>query len=88
LSGIQNPDLTVEEDSMGTGINYVEVVVLPDGRMDTKNAAKYLGLSTKTLACYRSRGGGPKSISIGRVFYYLADLDAWIQDRAKNGGKP
>ena len=30
----------------------IEVVILPDGRMDTTNASEYLGLSQKTLAMY------------------------------------
>lgn len=57
----------------------VEVVVLPDGRMDRKNAARYLGLQPKTLAIYASRGTGPRFVKRGRVFYFQDDLDAWIQ---------
>ena len=37
------------------------VSTLPDGRMDVKNAALYLGLSHKTLAMKRCDGTGPKS---------------------------
>jgi hypothetical protein len=54
------------------------VTVLPDGRMDTKNAARYLGLSEKTLAMMRSAGVGPAFVKRGRVFYFQDDLDAWI----------
>jgi hypothetical protein len=56
----------------------VEVTILPDGRMDVKNAATYLGLSVKTLAMMRCHGNGPKFIKRGRVFYYRADLDEWL----------
>jgi helix-turn-helix protein len=60
----------------------VDVTVLPDGRMDTKNAARYLGLREKTLAMLRSAGEGPVFVKRGRVFYFQDDLDAWI-----SGGK-
>lgn len=56
-----------------------DVVVLPDGRMDAKNAATYCGLSEKTLAMKRCSGTGPKYVKLGRVFYFRQDLDAWVQ---------
>jgi hypothetical protein len=55
------------------------IEILPDGRMDTKNAATYLGCSTHTLAIRRSKGTGPKFIKRGRIFYYKNDLDEWLQ---------
>ncbi len=55
-----------------------QVVVLADGRMDRKNAARYTGLSVKTLAMYACRGIGPRYVKRGRVFYFRDDLDAWI----------
>jgi hypothetical protein len=57
---------------------HVEVTILPDGRMDVKNAAMYLGLSVKTLAMMRCNGTGPKFVKRGRVFYYRDDLDQWL----------
>ncbi|CCQ90390.1 hypothetical protein NITGR_280106 [Nitrospina gracilis 3/211] len=62
---------------------FVEVVIFPDGRMDTTNASEYLGLSQKTLAMMRCQGTGPTYIKRGRVFYYKDDLDAWL----RKGGK-
>ena len=56
------------------------IVILPDGRMTTNNAATYLGLSEKTLAMFRSNGTGPKFIKKGRVFYFKEDLDAWLNE--------
>ena len=53
--------------------------ILPDGRMDPKNAAAYLGLAMQTLANKRSDGTGPKFVKRGRIFYYRADLDAWLR---------
>ncbi|WP_404989499.1 helix-turn-helix transcriptional regulator [Caballeronia sp. LZ003] len=46
--------------------------------MDRKNAAKYTGLSVKTLAMYAVSGKGPKFIKRGRVWYRKEDLDAWL----------
>lgn len=56
-----------------------EVVVLPDGRMDRRNAAAYVGFAPKTLAQYASKGIGPRFLKRGRVWYFKADLDAWLQ---------
>ena len=55
-----------------------EVLILPDGRMDRRNAAAYLGNAPKTLAQYASKGTGPKFVKRGRVWYFKKDLDAWI----------
>ncbi len=46
--------------------------------MDARNAACYLGLSEKTLASMRSNGKGPAYVKRGRVFYFLEDLDSWV----------
>lgn len=55
-----------------------EVVIFPDGRMDTKNSSIYTGFSEKTLAMMRCNGNGPKFIKRGRIFYFKDDLDNWI----------
>lgn len=57
----------------------IEVVMFPDGRMDTKNASKYVGLSTATLAMMRCAGTGPRFVKRGRVFYFKEDLDGWLE---------
>lgn len=59
-----------------------EVEMLPDGRMDAQNAAKYLGLSPKTLAMMRCEGTGPIFSKRGRIFYKVQDLDAWLAERS------
>jgi len=64
-------------------IERIRVIALPDGRLDTANAARYLGLSPKTLATMRSNGTGPKYVKCGRVFYYQADLDEWLRQKPK-----
>jgi hypothetical protein len=68
---------------MNHELDRIRVVVFPDGRLDTYNAAQYLGLSTKTLAMMRSQGTGPKFFKRGRVFYFLEDLRAWLDDRPR-----
>lgn len=59
-------------------IESIPVMMFPDGRMDGKNAACYLGLKEKTLAMMRGNGTGPKFIKRGRIFYFKEDLDNWI----------
>ena len=63
---------------MGNEVEMVRVVAFPDGRLNTDNAARFLGLSTKTLAIMRSNGTGPRFVKRGRIFYFLDDLQAWI----------
>ena len=64
-------------------IEMVSVKIYPDGRMNTKNAALYLGFEEKTLAMKRSDGTGPSFIKRGRIFYFKEDLDAWINEAKK-----
>ena len=60
-------------------IDSVRVRVLPDGRMDRRNAALYIGMKPKTLAMWELEGKGPPSIKVGgRRFYFKADLDRFI----------
>jgi Helix-turn-helix domain len=60
----------------------VRVRILPDGRMDTENAAAYLGHAPKTLDQWAYQGKGPKFVKAGgKRFYFRADLDAFIRGR-------
>lgn len=68
---------------MDIDLDKVKVVVYPDGRLDTQNAAQFLGLSPKTLAIMRSEGTGPRFIKRGRVFYFLDDLQSWIAEQPR-----
>jgi hypothetical protein len=58
----------------------LSVRVFPDGRLCAKDAAKYIGLSEKTLAMMRCRGTGPRFVKRGRVFYFKQDLDDWLNE--------
>ncbi len=51
---------------------------------NTKEAAKYLGVSTRTLERWRKIGTGPYFIRMGhRIVYQLLDLKQW---RLENRG--
>lgn len=56
----------------------VPIEIYPDNRLDTKNAARYLGYTRNTLAIMRSRKLGPRFIKLGKVYYYKKDLDDWL----------
>lgn len=58
-----------------------EIVVTLDGRMSAADAATYLDLKPKTMAMHRVYGGGPPFVKTGRIWYFKADLDDWIQAR-------
>lgn len=66
-----------------TQVKPLEVRTYPDGRMDTKNASTYTGLSEKTLAMMRCNGNGPKYIKRGRIFYFTADVDEWMNSQGR-----
>lgn len=61
----------------------LQLQAYPDGRLDTSNAALYLGLRPKTLAMWRSNGTGPRFIKRGRIFYYKDDLDFWLNEQGR-----
>ena len=68
----------------GTAIvTPIQVRTYPDGRMDTKNASTYTGLSEKTLAMMRCNGNGPKYVKRGRIFYFTADVDEWMNSQGR-----
>lgn len=64
-------------------IKTKEINMFPDGRLDSKNAAIYLGFSEKTLAMMRCQGTGPEFIKRGRIFYFKTDLDQWLMQTGK-----
>lgn len=60
------------------------MIVTPDGRLTRSHAASYLGVAAQTLANWRSQGRGPKSMNLGgKVFYRLADLEAFVEATAQ-----
>jgi hypothetical protein len=57
------------------------ILLTPDGRMPAADAAKYIHDKPKTLAMYRTYGGGPPFLKLGRIWYFKQDLDDWIRSR-------
>jgi len=52
----------------------------PPRYLRTPEAARFLGLSNRTMEKHRSYGTGPVYMKIGgRVVYTLAELQAWSQ---------
>jgi predicted DNA-binding transcriptional regulator AlpA len=57
----------------------------PPRYLRTPEAARFLGLSGRTLEKHRTYGTGPKYRKIGgRVVYALEDLQAWADLGTKN----
>ena len=60
-------------------VEPVRVRILPDGRMDRENAARYLGRRPKTLSMWTLEGKGPPAHKAGgRVFYLKRELDQFL----------
>ena len=58
---------------------------LPPRYLRTPEAARFLGLSGRTLEKHRTYGTGPQYRKIGgRVVYALYDLQDWAERGAKN----
>ncbi len=67
---------------------------LPPRLLRTKEAARFLGISLRTLEKHRTYGTGPTYRKIGgRVLYTVEDLQAWSaigarkSTRDKNAGR-
>jgi predicted DNA-binding transcriptional regulator AlpA len=57
---------------------------LPPRYLRTPEAARFLGLSGRTLEKHRTYGTGPRYSKLGgRVVYRLEDLQAWADRGAK-----
>jgi len=55
--------------------------------MDTRDAARYLGVAYQTLNLWRVEDRGPAYLRLGRlVRYRQADLDAWLEARRVEPG--
>lgn len=57
---------------------------LPPRYLRTPEAARFLGLSGRTLEKHRTYGTGPRYSKLGgRVVYRLDDLQAWVDRGSK-----
>lgn len=50
--------------------------------LKSREAARMIGVSPRTLAKWRQRGIGPQCVRLGYnlVVYRLSDIDAWIRE--------
>jgi hypothetical protein len=57
---------------------------LPQPFLRTKEAARFVGVSPRTLEKHRSYGTGPIFSKVGgRILYALSDLTEWVKRGAK-----
>ena len=51
--------------------------------LNQRQAASLIGVSERTLECWRCRGGGPPFVKISRraVRYRRQDIDQWVGER-------
>lgn len=65
------------------GTGFPPISTHPAALLTEEQAAALLSVSMRTLQGWRTRGGGPKFVSISKraVRYRVADLMAWIDDR-------
>ena len=53
-----------------------------DRLLTAEELADFLDIPIKTLYAWRSRGGGPVGLRVGRhIRYRWADVELWIEDR-------
>lgn len=63
---------------------HIKVRVLPDGRLSRADAARFLGMTPKTLSAWQTAGFGPMPRHVGsRVFYRLHDLESFVASGAR-----
>ena len=52
--------------------------------VNTKRAARLLGISPRTLEKWRGQGTGPQFLKFGkRVVYSVTDIEAWMRSRRR-----
>lgn len=62
----------------------IMIEVTRDRRLCSKEASKYIGISHWTLSRHRHEKGWPSFVKIGgKIFYYVKDLDDWLNNREK-----
>lgn len=53
-------------------------------KLDERSAAERMGIRGKTLANWRSLGGGPPFYKVGgRIVYDHAEIDAWLATKRR-----
>jgi hypothetical protein len=58
--------------------------LFPEPLHDQEWAASIIGCKPKTLEAWRTRGGGPPFVRVGRLAKYRgSDLHAWIEQNVR-----
>lgn len=61
-------------------VSYNEAINGKNGRLNRTDAAKWLGVTSKTMAEWKRLGRGPKCTKLGSLcFYYLSDLEDFVR---------
>lgn len=64
-------------------IPYDAAAAGAEGRLNRTDAGRYLGVTSKCLAEWKRKGLGPACHLLGgQCFYYVADLRAYVRERA------
>ncbi len=72
-------ECNLQIDTTNPNVRYTTVTATPDGRLTAKDASKYLGVSTSTLARMRKRHYGPAhTVVCQKIFYYLPALEEFL----------
>ena len=62
-----------------------EIEILPDGRLDVKNASKLIGIKPKSLTVMAHRADMPPCVKIsGKLYFYYNDIKKWLKSHKKN----
>lgn len=57
---------------------------MPEALVDQREAARYLGVSERTIEAWRVAGCGPAYVALGRRrLYRRTDLDAFVASRVR-----
>jgi predicted DNA-binding transcriptional regulator AlpA len=68
----------LQRQKMNTHYDDVDIGYVPHRYVRTPEAARFLGLSGRTLEKHRTYGTGPRYSKLGgRVVYRMADLQSW-----------
>lgn len=74
------PEPVLRTEHNGCVIERPVIRATGSGRIDERAAAQYLGVSPRTLRKMRAEDSGPNFDRVaGRIWYPLAELDAWLE---------
>ncbi|KRB80513.1 hypothetical protein ASE01_00845 [Nocardioides sp. Root190] len=58
------------------------------GLMDSKELAMYLGVPLQTIYKWRTTGGGPRAIRLGRALHWrAAEVERWLDENTESDSR-